>query len=96
MPAQYDLRHLKALCLTLRYLARVAPRALLSVENPWAGYFKEHRLIQELIEEGLFFLYRTVFCAAATLELDGTAWQSTTGGYRSGSEMRSRTVGDSS
>lgn len=67
LPAQYDSRHLKALCLTLRYLARVAPRALLSVENPWARYFKEHRLIQELIEEGIFFLYRTDFCAAATL-----------------------------
>ena len=76
LPAQYDSRHLKVLCLTLRHLAKVAPRALLSVENPWAGYFKEHRLIQELIEGGVFFLYRTDFCAAATLELDGAVWQS--------------------
>ena len=28
LPAQYDSRHLRALCLTLRYLAGVAPRAL--------------------------------------------------------------------
>ena len=48
LPAQYDSRHLRALCHTLRFLAKVAPRALLSVENPWAGYFKEHRLIQEM------------------------------------------------
>ena len=84
LPAQYDSRHLRALCLTLRYLARVAPKALLSVENPWAGYFKEHRLVQELIEEGIFFLYRTDFCAAATLELDGAVWQSATGGLVGG------------
>ena len=79
LPAQYDSRHLRALCHTLRFLAKVAPRALLSVENPWAGYFKEHRLIQEMIEEGIFFLYRTDFCAAATMELDGDVWQSATG-----------------
>ena len=71
LPAQYDSEHLKALCLTLRHVARTARSALLSVENPWVGHFKEHRLIQELIEDGVFFLFRNDFYAAATEALDG-------------------------
>jgi hypothetical protein len=41
------------------------------VENPWPGYFKEHRLVQEMLEDKVFYLYKAHFCAAATEALDG-------------------------
>ena len=36
-----------------------------------SGHYKEHRLVQEMIEGKVFYLYRTDFCAAATEALDG-------------------------
>ena len=33
----------------------------MSVENPWSGHFKEHRLVQEMIEDkaGMIALYQS-------------------------------------
>lgn len=74
LAAQSDSKHLAALCDTMQALTRVAPTALITLENPWNGHFKEHRLIQELIERHGFWLYRTDFCAAATERMDGKVW----------------------
>ena len=46
LPVQYDSQHLKLSVVshaTTCTLVRVAAHALLGVENPWAGHFKEHR-----------------------------------------------------
>lgn len=74
LAAQSDSKHLAALCDTMQALTRVAPTALITLENPWNGHFKEHRLIQGLIERHGFWLYRTDFCVAATERMDGKVW----------------------
>ena len=84
LAAQYDSQHPKRLCTTLRYVRTAVPTALVSVENPWAGHFKEHRLVQEMIEDKVFYLYRTDFCAAATEALDGAVTVTAAGGLAGG------------
>ena len=56
----------------------------MSVENPWSGHFKEHRLVQEMIEDKVFYLYHTDFCAAATDALDGAVTVTESGGLAGG------------
>ena len=56
----------------------------MSAENPWSGYFKEHRLVQEMIQGKVFYLYHTDFCAAATEGLDGSVTVTATGGLAGG------------
>ena len=50
LTAQYNSQHLKQLCTTLRYVCATVSTALVSVENLWSGHFKEHHLVQEMIE----------------------------------------------
>ena len=60
---------------------------LVSVENPWTGHFKEHRLVtlvQELIEDKVFYLYHTDSCAAATEALGRAAAVTEAGGLAGG------------
>ena len=57
LATQFDSKHLAALCNTIQALTEVAPKALVTLENPWNGHFKEHRMIQELIENHRFWLY---------------------------------------
>ena len=45
---------------------------------------KEHRLVQEMIEDRVFYLYRTDFCAAATESLDGAVTVTESGGLAGG------------
>ena len=84
LAAQYDSQHLKQLCTTLRYVRATVPTALVSVENPWPGYFKEHRLVQEILEDKVFYLYKAHFCAAATEALDGAVTVTAAGGLTGG------------
>ena len=84
LAAQYDSQHLKQLCTTLRYVRVAVPTALVCVENPWSGHFKEHCLVQEMIEDKVFHLYRTDFCAAATEALDGAVTVTASGGLAGG------------
>ena len=84
LTAQYDSQHFKQLCTTLRYIRATVPTALVSVENPWPGHFKEHRLVQEMIEDKVFYLYKTNFCAAATEALDGAVTVTAAGGLAGG------------
>ena len=84
LAAQYDSQHLKQLCTTLRSVRATVPAALVSVENPWAGHFKEHRLVQEMIENKVLYLYHTDFCAVATEALDGAVTVTEAGGLAGG------------
>ena len=60
----------------------------MSVENLWLGHFKEHRLVQEMIEDKVFYLYCTDFCAAATEALDRAVTVTVSGGLAGGSSLR--------
>ena len=84
LTAQYNSQHLKQLCTTLWYVRATVPAALVSVENPWPGHFKEHCLVQEMIEDKVFYLYKTHFCAAATEALDGAVTVTASGGLAGG------------
>ena len=80
LAAQYDSQHVKQLCTTLHYVCATVPAALISVENLWSGHFKEHQLVQEMIEGKVFYLYCTDFCAAVTEALDRAVTVTATGG----------------
>ena len=60
------------------------PTRLVSVENLWLGHFKVHHLVQEMIEDKVFYLYKTHFCAAATEALDGAVTVTAAGGLAGG------------
>ena len=60
------------------------PAALVSVENPWPGHFKEHHLVQEMIKDRVFYLYKTHFCATATEALDRAVTVTAAGGLAGG------------
>ena len=49
-----------------------------------SGYFKEHRVVQDLIEDKVFYLYRPDFCAAATEALVGAVMATVSGGLAGG------------
>ena len=55
----------------MRLVAGQTPTAMISVENPWSGYFKEHHAVQETISEEEFWMIRADLYAAACETVDG-------------------------
>ena len=49
----------------MRLVAGQTPTAMIPVENPWSGYFKEHHAVQETISEEEFWMIRADLYAAA-------------------------------
>ena len=56
----------------MRLMAGQTPTAMISVENPWSGHFKEHHAVQKTTSEDGFWMIRAGLCAAACETLDGS------------------------